>query len=125
MLTLRRARCAADSTQCEISLSLVTRSFRGKGSAIIDEKQWAAFIKQVDRVASGESECAELHTGRAGLSLKIYPQDQVRSMRLVCNLRHPSFLDFETAIYATGAQFTVDKEALGAWLQESVPDANS
>lgn len=116
MLTLARVSGSADSEQCEILLFLVTRSFRGKSSARVDWKQWAAFVNEFDRVAEGESHCAELHTGRAGLSLQIYSQGDARPLALVCNLRHPSFLGAQTAIYATEAQFTVEKEELAAWL---------
>lgn len=110
---------SADSTQCEIVLSLATHSFCGKSSALIDAKQWAAFINEFDRVAKGESHSAELHAGRAGLSLQILDRGDAGSVVLVCTLSHPSTLDPETAIYATGAEFTVTKEELCKWLHES------
>lgn len=124
MLTLVRTGGAGKSTHCEIRLSLVTRSFRGTSSARIDGNQWRAFVDQVDRVARGECRCAELQAGRAGLSLQVCSQGETGFLQLICNMRHPSFLDAHTAIYATGGQFTVDKEEIGAWLHESVSDSN-
>ena len=119
MLRLARVRGSAGSTQCEILLSFGTPSFRGKSSALINAKQWTAFINQFDRVANGERHSAELHTGRAGLSLQIVDRGDAGSVELVCTLSHPSFLDAETAIYAKGAKFTVTKEELRNWLHES------
>ncbi len=123
MLTLERVKDSADSTQSELLLFLVTQSFRGKSSALVDAKQWAAFREQFDHVAKGESDCAELDTGRAGLSLTVYREGEAGSLTLVCNLRHPSFLGLETAIYATAAAFSVDKEELAAWLHEPMSDS--
>lgn len=118
--TLRLARMWApeDTTQCEIGLSLETGSFRGKSSALIDAQQWTAFLNQFDRVANGESQCAELHAGRAGLSLQIVDRGDAGSVVLFCTVSHPSFLDTETAIYATGAEFRVSKEEFRDWLHE-------
>lgn len=119
--TLRLARgwASEDITHCEILLELETGSFRGNSSAVIDAQQWTDFLNQFDSVANGERQSAELHARRAGLSLQIVDRGDADSVVLICTLSHPGFLDAETAIYATGAEFQVSKQELRDWLHEA------